>query len=223
MRIQEHIFQGYFGFKKKQDSAKYYNERVSKLKGLDANLDKGIENFQKILENHKKKLDAYFVFLKNLDKPSLALFKAEIKKLEGMFDIDEVANDNEEKYVLRIEEVLKELTANEDSSELNTMEKEVIDDVKSLHSLIESIGPLWSSQLAFIQKNDDEILGSKANIKIISDILKEESDILRVEESLLKKIDLKTGAILRKTSLKMHDVERTKDMNMAYREIKHIR
>jgi hypothetical protein len=223
MRIQEHIFQGYFGFKNKQDSAKYYNQRVSKLKGLDADLDKGIENFLTILENHKKKIDAYFLFLKNLDKESLARLKDEINKLKGMFDVDEIANDSEGRHVLRIENILKDLIANEENAELNNMEKEAAEDVKSLHSLIESIGPLWEAQLEFVDKNDDLIIADKNNIRIIGDIFKEESNILRVEENLLKKIDLKTGAILRKTNLKMRDVERTKDMDMAYREIKHIR
>ena len=102
MRIQEHLFQGYFGIKKKQDSEKYYNQRVGKLKGLDADLDKGIENFKTILENHRKKLDAYFAFLKNMDKISLEALKLEIKRLEGMFDIDEVANDSEERYCLKM-------------------------------------------------------------------------------------------------------------------------
>jgi hypothetical protein len=223
MRIQEHLFQGYFGIKKKQDSEKYYNQRVGKLKGLDADLDKGIENFKTILENHRKKLDAYFAFLKNMDKISLEALKLEIKRLEGMFDIDEVANDSEERYCLKMEDILKDILTNEENTDLNTMEKDVMDDIKSLQSLVESIGPLWEAQLKFIEKNDDEIINNKANIKIISDILKEESDILRVEESLLRKIDLKAGSIIRKTELKRQDLEQTKDMNMSYREIKHIR
>jgi len=223
MRIQEHLFQGYFGIKKKQDSAKYYNERVAKLKGLDSNLDNGIENFRTILENHKKKLDAYFNFLRKMDRQSLELLRQEIRRLEGMFDVDEIANDKEERNVTKIESTLKELIGNEENSELNTLEKEVMADVKSLHELIQSISPLWEAQLDFIKKNDIEIIENKENIKILGDILKEESDILRVEESLLKKIDLKTGAILRKTTLKMRDVDRTKDMNITYREINHIR
>lgn len=223
MRIQEHLFQGYFGIKKKQDSAKYYNERVSKLRGLDNDLDRGIENFHTILENHKKKLNAYFEFLKKMDKPSLDNLRQEIKRLEGMFEIDETANERENRYVLKIEDVVKELLKNEENTDLNALEKDVIEDVISLHTLIESIGPLWKAQLEFLEKNDDEILDSKENIKVLSDILKEESDILRVEENLLKKIDLKTGAILRKTTLKMRDVEKTKDMNINYRQIEHIR
>ena len=223
MRIQEHIFQGYFGIKKKQDSEKYYNDRVSKLRGLDSDLDRGIENFKIILENHKKKLNAYFDFLKKMDSQSLNVLRNHIKVLQGMFDVDEVAYDSEHRYVLKIETILKDLIDNEESSDIGMMEKDVMHDVKSLHSLIESIGPLWQQQLEFIKKNDDEILGDKINIKVLSDILKEESDILRVEETLLRKIDLKTGAILRKTTLKMRDIEKTKDMNMNYREIKHIR
>ena len=89
--------------------------------------------------------------------------------------------------------------------------------------MLKSIEPLWQQQIDFIEKNDEEILESRENIKILSDILKEEDDILKMEESLLRKIDLKTGAILRKTTLKERDIERTKDMDMSYREIKHIR
>ena len=179
MRIQEHIFQGYFGIKKKQDSEKYYNERVSKLRGLDSDLDRGIENFKIILENHKKKLNAYFDFLKKMDSQSLNVLRNHIKVLQGMFDVDEVANDSEHRYVLKIETILKDLIDNEESSDIGMMEKDVMHDVKSLHSLIESIGPLWQQQLEFIKKNDDEILGDKINIKVLSDILKEESDIER--------------------------------------------
>jgi len=209
--------------KNKQDSEKYYNERVSKLKGLDSDLDKGIEDFKSILENHKKKLDAYFLFLKNMDRTSLSKLRAEIKRLEGMFDVDELANDDEERHVIKIEGILKDLATNEENTELDNMEKDVIEDIKALHNLIQSIGPLWEAQLEFIKKNDEEIIGNKENIKVIGDVFREESDVLRVEENLLRKIDLKTGAILRKTTLKMRDVEKTKDMNMAYREIKHIR
>jgi hypothetical protein len=223
MRIQEHLYQGFFGIAKKKDAAKYYAERMSKLKGLDDDLDKDIEEFKKILSNHRTKLDAYYNFLNKLDKESLRQLKQQIKTLEGMFDPDENANRREKKYTLRVKNIISDLLKNEENSELDALEKEVIDDLNHLNALLDSISPLWEEQLAFVRKNEDEILANKNHVQVISDILKEEGDILRMEESLLKKIDLKTGAILRKTSLKMRDLEKTKDMNMNYREIKHIR
>jgi len=74
-----------------------------------------------------------------------------------------------------------------------------------------------------IKQNDELILNDNNNIKVLSDILKEEGDVLKMEESLLRKIDLKTGTILRKATLKERDIERTKDMDMNYREIKYVR
>lgn len=223
MRVQEHLFQGFFGINKKKDAGKYYHERVDKLKGIDNVLDSGIEQFQKILSNHNRKLSAYYEFLKKFDKESLQALREEIKHLEGMFDVDDVANREEERYMVKIENVLKELIANEESNELSGMEKDVVQDLKSLQQLLASIGPLWQQQIEFIKKNDEEIFGSKPNIKVLSDVFKEEGDIMLMEESLLKKIDLKSGAILRKTTLKMRGIEKTKDMNMEYRQIQHIR
>jgi len=140
-----------------------------------------------------------------------------------MFDQDEIANDSEQKCCLKGIDTLKDLTKSEDSTELGQMEQETINDLNELMHMLKSIEPLWQQQIDFIEKNDEEILESRENIKILSDILKEEDDILKMEESLLRKIDLKTGAILRKTTLKERDIERTKDMDMSYREIKHIR
>lgn len=223
MRIQEHLFQGFFGNKNKVDSAKYYTERVNKMKGLDSDLDKSIEEFQKILDNHNKKLASYYEFLKRLDKESLKELKDQINIIEGMYEHDEEANEDEREYCLKVKDSLTKLTANEENTELTTLEKDVMEDIKSLIQLLESISPLWEQQLEFVKKNDEEIIGNKNNLKVLSDILKEEGDILKMEENLLKKIDLKTGAILRKTTLKMRDVDKTKDMNLSYREIRHIR
>jgi hypothetical protein len=223
MRVDEHLFQGFFGINKKQDSAKYYHERVDKLKGLDSDLDKCIDEFQKVLVNHNKKITAYHYFLTRIDKPSLQSVMDEINKLEGMFDDDEIANDTTRRYALKIEEILKILTKNEECIELQSIEQDTMSDLKELHRMIASIKPLWEQQLEFVKKNDEEILTNKNNIKILTDIFKEESDIMKMEESLLKKIDLKTGNILRKTTLKLRGIEETKDMNMNYRDIKHIR
>jgi len=60
MRIQEHIYQGFFGLKKKQDAGKYYHERIDKLKGVDKELDEVIEEFQKVLANHNNKIRSYY-------------------------------------------------------------------------------------------------------------------------------------------------------------------
>jgi hypothetical protein len=223
MRIQEHLFHGFFGIHKKEDAAKYYSTRIDKLRGIDSSLDNAIEKFQIILGNHNTKLDAYIEFLKDFDKISFEKLKSEIMKLEGMFDIDEEANVDAERYILGIQETLKDLLKNEENNELTQLEREAMADLRELSKLLDSISPLWVAQIDFIKHNEGTIFDNKTNIKILSDILKEEGDILRMEEKLLKKIDLKTGTILRKTQLKMKDVQRTKDMNMTYREIKHIR
>lgn len=223
MRIQEHIFQGFFGITKKKDAAKYYSDRIGELKGLDSDLDKAIENFQKIITNHNLKLKAYYEFLKNFDKESLDSLKEQISVLEDMFDTDEDSNESEEKDIMKVQDTLCGLMKNEENTDITQLEQETMTDLKELSRLLDTICPLWKAQLEFMQKNDEEILGDKSNIKILSDILKEEGDILKMEENLLRKIDLKTGAILRKTTLKMRDVEKTKDMNMTYREIRHIR
>ena len=222
MRIQEHLFQGFFGLKTKKDSAKYYGERVDKLRGLDTNLDDCISEFQKILENHKKKITAYDTFLKELSVDSFKKVKSEVMKLEGMFDEDELANESERRYIVKIENILNEMMKNEENTELSQMEKDTTQDLKELFRMIESIKPMWERQLEFMKQDDDYKL-SKAGIKELTDIFKEESNLLKIEESLLKKIDLKTGNILRKTTLKLRELEKTKDMNMRYREIRHIR
>ena len=111
---------------------------------------------------------------------------------------------------------------NEENTELSQMEKDTTQDLKELFRMIESIKPMWERQLEFMKQDDDYKL-SKAGIKELTDIFKEESNLLKIEESLLKKIDLKTGNILRKTTLKLRELEKTKDMNMRYREIRHIR
>ena len=224
MRGAEHLFHGFFGAKKKkQDSIKYYDERVQKMKGIDEKLDMGIEEFRKILANHKKKLEAYDMFLQKLDTASWHTVKAEIHKLEGMFDEDELSNEKEKKYIISITETIQKFLEVEDSDDIDMTEKEVLEDLRALRDVIEGVGPLWEMQLKFIEKNDQEILTDKNNIKILSDIFKEESDVLRMEETLLRKIDLKTGIILRKTSLKLRDLEDTKDLGVQYREIKYIR
>lgn len=223
MRIQEHLFQGFFGIKKKKDSAKYYHECVDKLKGLDADLDKCIEEFQKILANHNKKINAYQYFLTRLDAPSMNSLRDEVKKLEGMFDEDDIANDAQRRYASKIEDLLREFIKNDENSELKSTGQDTINDLKELLRMIEHIKPLWQRQIDFMDKSNDEIIDIAENIKELTAIFKEESQLLRMEESLLKKIDLKTGNILRKTSLKLWDIEDTKDMNMRYREIKHIR
>jgi hypothetical protein len=223
MRIDEHLFQGFFGIKKKQDAAKYYDTRVEKLLGIDESLDKGISEFKKLLLNHKNKLKAYDLFLQNLDKVSLQALRSEIRKLEGMFDADELSNEAERKHIIRINSTIKELANDEENEELTLLEKDVIEGLRRLSSLIDSLGPLWEAQLQFIEKNDEEILDDRRNIRLLTDILKEEADILRMEDSILREIDLKTGVILRKTSLKKRNLERTKDMNLRYREISHIR
>jgi hypothetical protein len=223
MRIQEHIYQGFFGLKKKQDAIKYYHERVDNLKGFDKDLDMIIEAFQQILANHTNKLNNYHKFLEKPNSERFQAVRKEIEKLEGMFDEDEVANNKGQKYVIKGINELERLTKNEECVELGQLERESISDLKELSRLLRSIEPVWQAQIEFIKKNDEEILGDTNNLRILSDILKEEGDILKMEESLLRKIDLKTGTILRKTTLKERDIDRTKDMDMKYRELKYIR
>lgn len=208
--------------KTKKDSAKYYTERVNKLRGLDTNLDNCISEFQKILENHKKKIIAYDEFLKELSVDSFNKVKREVIKLEGMFDEDELANESERRYIVKIENILIDMTKNEENTELSQIEKDTMQDLKELSRMIENIKPVWEKQLEFM-KQDNEYIISKEGIRELTEIFKEESNLLKMEEALLKKVDLKTGNILRKTTLKMRDLEKTKDMNMTYREIRHIR
>ncbi|MGV8141030.1 MAG: hypothetical protein ACP5NW_01160 [Candidatus Woesearchaeota archaeon] len=223
MRIQEHIYQGFFGLKKKKDAIKYYHERVDALKGFDKDLDTIIDAFQQILSNHNAKLKNYHEFLKKPNTNTFNSVRIEIKKLEGMFDEDELANNKGQKYVLKSIDSLERVSTNEESAELGQLERESINDLKELLRLLKSIGPVWQAQIDFIKQNDEEILSDTNNIRILSDILKEEGDILKMEESILRKIDLKTGTILRKTTLKERDIDRTRDMDMKYRELKYIR
>jgi len=223
MRVQEHIYQGFFGLKKKQDASKYYREQVHKLKGFDSDLDEVIEAFQHVLNNHNNKLNNYHEFLKKPNKETFKAVRSEIQKLEGMFDEDELSNNKEQRYVLKGIDKLKELATNEESAELGQLEKENLADLNELLRLLKTIEPVWQSQIDFIKKNDEAILGDRNNLKILSDILKEEGDILQMEETLLRKIDLKTGTVLRKAALKEQDINKTKDMGMEYRDIKYIR
>jgi hypothetical protein len=223
MRIQEHIYQGFFGLKKKQDASKHYTECVDKLKGFDKGLDTVIESFQQVMNNHAVKLKSYHEFLKKPNKETFQAVRHEIEKLEGMFDEDELANNKEQRYILKGITQLKELTNGEDSIEIGQMEQESISDLNELLKLLKTIEPVWQSQIDFIKQNDEIILSNNNNIRILSDILKEEGDILNMEESLLRKIDLKTGTIMRKATLKERDMERTKDMDLNYREIKYVR
>ena len=223
MRIQEHIYQGFFGLKKKQDAGKYYHERVEKLKGFDSNLDAILKAFQHLLAGHSSKLNNYHEFLIKPNKETLHAVRKEIEKLEGMFDKDDLDNDTEKKYTLKSIDIIQNIAKNEDSLELGQIEKESINDLNELLKLLKSIEPVWQSQIDFIKRNDEEILGNIENIKILSDILKEEGDIMRMEESLLRKIDTKTGSLLRRTTLKENDIKKTEDMDMTYREIKYVR
>jgi hypothetical protein len=223
MRIQEHIYQGFFGLKKKQDASKYYAECVDKLKGFDKDLDMVIEAFQQVLNNHAMKLKSYHEFLKKPNSETFRAVRQEIEKLEGMFDEDEVANNKEQRYVLKGINQLKDLTKDEESTELGQLEQESINDLNELLKLLKAIEPVWQAQIDFIKQTDDMILKDGKNIKVLSDILKEEGDVLKMEESILRKIDLKTGTILRKATLKERDIERTKNMDMNYRDIKYVR
>lgn len=222
MRIQEHLFQGFFGIKKKEDVEKYYDKRVKKLKGIDEHLDRCIANLKKILLNHEKKLATFNAFIQKPSKKTLESLRKEIKRLEGMFDEDELANEEEKRYALKILESIEEMHSNEDSSELNALEREVLYDLGQFRAILEEIGPVWGEQLQFIDQEERIILQPKQIQQIVS-IFKKESEILRIQEELLRKIDLHTGSMLRKASLKLQDVEETTDMGMQYRNIKHIR
>jgi len=223
MRINEHIYQGFFGLKKKKDAGKYYRESVDKLKGLDEDLDEVIKSFQNIILNHNSKIKSYYEFLKKPSKESFKAVRVEIEKLEGMFDADELDNDKEQKSCLKGIDILKELIKNEESSELGQLEQETINDLNELMRLLKSIEPIWQKQIDIMEKTDEEIVNNKENIKILSDILGREETLLRMEETLLQKIDLKTGSLLRKTTLKERDIQRTKDMDMSYRDVRHVR
>ncbi|GIU70190.1 MAG: hypothetical protein KatS3mg002_1426 [Candidatus Woesearchaeota archaeon] len=222
MRIQEHLFQGFFGIKKKKDSAKYYSERIDKLKGISSELDNCISEFQKILNSHKKKISLYNKFLDNPDDYNYQKIKNEIKKLENMFDEGEISQETEKKHAYKIEKILTELINNEENIDIATLQRETLSDIKELMKLLENIKPLWEQQIDTISMDGENII-NKEKIKKLTEIFKEESKILIIEEDLLKKIELKTSNILRKTNLKFRDIEKTKDMNIRYREIRHIR
>lgn len=224
MRIQEHIYQGFFGLNKKENAGKYYHERIEKLKGFNKDLDIIIVAFQNILTNHDSKLKSYQNFLDNMNSDTFQNVKKEIKKLEEMYDEDELENDKEQKYILRNIDILKNLTKNEESIELNQLETESIADLNELLRLLENIEPVWQAQIDFIKNNEaTDIFNNSIKITELSNIFKKEGEILKIEETLLRKINLKTNVILRKTSLKEREIEKTKNMDMNYRELKYIR
>lgn len=223
MRIQEHIYQGFFGLNKKQNANKYYHERVEKLKGFDTDLDNIINAFQNILTNHTNKLLAYQKFLNNRSIKTFTNVKKEIQKLEGIYDEDELANDKERKYIVRGRDLLESLTKNEESIELKQLQKESISDLNELLRLLEEIEPIWQKQIDFISGNDDKMYADVDKIKELSMIFQREGEILKMEETLLRKIDLKTGSILRKISLKEKGISKTKNSDVNYRELKYIR
>ncbi|HEY9703157.1 MAG TPA: hypothetical protein V6C58_11960 [Allocoleopsis sp.] len=224
MRIQEHIYQGFFGLKKKQDASKYYSDRVDKLRGFDSDLDAIIDCFQSILKNHDVKIKRYDEFLKKPSLDSLRYVRSEVEKLEGMFDPDELANDKGKKFLIKNIDKLEDLSKNEESSELKQLEHESLHDLKELLNLLKSIEPVWQKQIDFMFKyTDSEILEDSNTLRELTDIFVEESKILKMEEALLKRIDLKTGTILRKTSLKNSDINKITNKDMRYREVKYVR
>ncbi|MGV8087396.1 MAG: hypothetical protein ACP5N1_07225 [Candidatus Woesearchaeota archaeon] len=223
MRIQEHMYQGFFGLNKKQNANKYYHERVEKLKGFDEDLDNIITAFQNILTNHNNKLVTYQKFLNNRNSNTFNDLRNEIQKLKGIYDEDELANDKEQKYVIKGRDLLHSLTKNEESVELGQLQKESISDLNELLRLLEEIEPLWQKQIDFISDNNEKVHNDIDKIKELSAILQREGEILRMEETLLRKIDLKTGSILRKTSLKEKGIAKTKNSDVNYRELKYIR
>jgi len=222
MRIQEHIFQGFFGNKTKKDALKYYKEKEPKLLDNDKRLDEAIEEFQKKNSHHKKKVLAYNAFLQKKDQASLNALITEIKKLEGMFDEDEKSNDLERHQIEHIHGEIKKNNKDEDDTELKNIEREMMDDLTEIESLIDNTGNLWEKQID-IAERAGEILRDQQLQAQLDTLFKEESQIIAHEEVLLKNIDLKLGVLLRKTTLKLKDLEKTDDMNMQYREIKHIR
>lgn len=223
MRVQEHLFQGFFGGKKKKDALKYYKERVEKLKQIDSKLDSCIFDFQRIANDHKKNLARFNAFIKNPTTNTLAALKQEISTLENLTGQDEEVNEAEERHVLQIKTILDTLMKEEDSEDLKLMEKETLDELHELDKLLCNIECLWEVQLEFVKKEDVLILSDIRHSKVLGDIMKEEADILAMEEQLLRKINLKLGNILRKTTLKLKEIEEAKDSNLQYREIKYAR
>ena len=223
MRVQEHLFQGFFGLKTKKDSLKFYRECVEKLKYADLKLDECINEFQTIVNDHKKNLNQYDNFIKHPSKITLNILKKELETLEGITNKDKQTNAQEEKHILQIKSKIEEISKTEESPDLKDIEKEIITDLDELDKLLNNIEGLWAVQLAFVEKEDELILRDVINIKVLGDILKEESDILNMEEQLLRKIDLKLGNVLRKTTLKLRGIEEEKNSSTEYKEIKHIR
>ncbi len=222
MRIQEHLFQGFFGIKTKKDALKYYKEKEPKLLDIDKKLDGAIEAFQKKKSHHKQKILAYNAFLQKIDAESWHKLATEIKKLEGMFDEDERANDYEKKEIEYIKDELKHITKGEDDTELKNVEREMSDDTSELLTIVDNTGTLWEQQLGIAEKGDEVLKNTLLHTQLDT-IFHEENHLISREEILLKNIDLKLGILLRKTTLKLRELERTTDMNMQYREIRHIR
>lgn len=222
MRVQEHIFQGYFGNKKKKDALKYFKERVDKLKKADEKLDECIADFQRIVADHRKNLARFNDFVRTPSNITLESLKEEIKTLEDLTGNDEEVNEQEEKHILHVKNVLEEISKDEENLELKSLQKEAIEEIKELDRLLCSIESLWDIQLEFVKKENNVLLSNLKHSKVLGDILKEESDILNMEEQLLRKIDLKIGNILRKTTLMLRETEEARNSNIQYKEIKNI-
>jgi hypothetical protein len=223
MRIQEHLYQGFFGIKKKQDAAKYYKERVEKINSLDKKIDSVIDSYQKLLSNHNSKREKCLKFVQNPTLNNLKIARIEVEKLEGMFDEDELANNSEQDHVKAMLSEVKQLSKTEESEEMKILESDLTSELEDLLRVLKSLEPVWQNQIDFIKRSDDAIMIEKTSISKLGVIIATEDSILKREEELLRKIDLKIGAMLRKTDLKEQSIEKTADMNMRYREIRHIR
>ncbi len=223
MRVQEHLYQGFFGDKKKKDALKFYRERTDKLRIANSKLDECIAEFQRIVDDHRNNLRRFNDFVRTPNHLTLKALKQEIKTLENLTNNDEEVNEHEEKHIKQVKKIIEEISKDEENTDLKTIEKETLSDIIELDKLLQSIGSLWEIQLEFTKKENNLLLSDLRNAKVLGDILKEESDILSMEEQLLRKIDLRLGNILRKTTLKLRDVEEAREFNIKYREIKHIR
>ncbi len=223
MRIQEHLFQGFFGIKKKKDSLKYHKQKENTLLEIDTQLDDAIESHQKKTSNHRKKVLNYARFMQKHDEESWTPLKEEILKLKGAFDEDELANDQERRKISKIVSEIKAIQKEEEDSELKNTEREMADGLHELESLLEEIGTIWEEQLKIADMETQTVLSTSTIQERLNTILQEENRITGREEHILKEVDLKLGILLRKTTLKLRDLEKTKDMNMQYREIRHIR
>ncbi|MFA5797548.1 MAG: hypothetical protein WC916_05975 [Candidatus Woesearchaeota archaeon] len=223
MRIQEHLFQGFFGVKKKKDSLKYHKQKENTLLEIDKQLDEAIESHQKKASNHRKKVLSYTRFIQKHDEESWKPLKEEILKLKGAFDEDELANNQERRKISKIVSEIKTIQKEDEDSELKNTEREMADGLHELESLLEEIGTIWEEQLKIADMETQTILSTSTIQERLNTILQEENRITSREEHILKEVDLKLGILLRKTTLKLRDLEKTKDMNIEYREIKHIR